>query len=206
MTFQKALYMMNAVEKLFEHSIREAKIAGCRTVAILGTATQSQLLSQVLSAKGFEITCRLATDSPQQRSNDHDSAKPLNALAGIDPPPDAIAIADCEHPRLAKDLIYDVPGPRYKGLVLTAPCDEDDGCYTAKYRPIPELVALKNIHKGQRAFIIGNGPSLRKTDPNLLQNEITFGCNAIFLMPNFQPTYYFVEDILVAEDATPHII
>ena len=26
------------------------------------------------------------------------------------------------------------------------------------------LASLKNVHKGQRAFIIGNGPSLKQTD------------------------------------------
>jgi hypothetical protein len=42
---------------------------------------------------------------------------------------------------------------------------------------IKRLAEMKDIHKGKRAFIIGTGPSLRKTDPNKIKNEITFGLN-----------------------------
>jgi hypothetical protein len=65
------------------------------------------------------------------------------------------------------------------------------------------LRALKDKHRGRRAFIIGNGPSLEQTDVRWLKDEITIGCNAIFLMfgeMGFLPTYYTVEDVLVAED------
>lgn len=56
---------------------------------------------------------------------------------------------------------------------------------------------FKNKHKGERCFILGNGPSLNKLDLSLLKNEITFGVNSIFL--NFRKmgypvTYYAVED------------
>lgn len=44
------------------------------------------------------------------------------------------------------------------------------------------LKQLENIHAGERAFIIGNGPSLRKTDMSLLRNEYTFGLNRIYLL------------------------
>lgn len=66
-----------------------------------------------------------------------------------------------------------------------------------------QLIGLKNRHKGKRAFIIGNGPSLRKTDLRLLKDEVTIGCNGLFLIfdeMGYLPTYYTVEDRLVAED------
>ncbi len=47
---------------------------------------------------------------------------------------------------------------------------------------IRRLAALKDKHKGQRAFIIGNGPSLKQTDLTKLKNEFTFGMNRIYLM------------------------
>lgn len=65
------------------------------------------------------------------------------------------------------------------------------------------ILALKNIHFGRRAFIIGNGPSLNRMDLSLLKNEITFGSNAFFLAKSklgFLPTYYNIEDPLPAED------
>jgi hypothetical protein len=47
---------------------------------------------------------------------------------------------------------------------------------------IRRLAALKDRYKGQRAFIIGNGPSLKQTDLTKLKNEFTFGMNRIYLM------------------------
>ena len=43
----------------------------------------------------------------------------------------------------------------------------------------------KNIHKGQRCFIIGNGPSLRTVDLAKLKDEITFTVNQIPRMKDF---------------------
>ncbi len=67
---------------------------------------------------------------------------------------------------------------------------------------IKRLTALKNIHKGKRAFIIGNGPSLKQTDLSKLKNEITFGMNRIYLaFPElgFSTTYICVTNDLVVE-------
>jgi hypothetical protein len=36
-------------------------------------------------------------------------------------------------------------------------------------------------HKGQRCFVVGNGPSLNQIDMGLLHNEITFGSNRCFM-------------------------
>lgn len=71
-----------------------------------------------------------------------------------------------------------------------------------------KLSSFDNKHKGQRAFIIGNGPSLNKCDLTLLKDEITFGVNAIYLnfdKMGFNPTYYVVEDVFVAEDRADEI-
>lgn len=67
---------------------------------------------------------------------------------------------------------------------------------------------LKGIHKGERCFIIGNGPSLNELDLTKLKDEYTFGVNAIFLnheKMKFHPSYYVVEDNLVAEDRKDEI-
>jgi hypothetical protein len=44
------------------------------------------------------------------------------------------------------------------------------------------LSALHDGHRGERAFIIGNGPSLNRTDLSKLRGEFTFGLNRIYLM------------------------
>ena len=43
---------------------------------------------------------------------------------------------------------------------------------------------LKGRFSGKRCVIIGNGPSLNKTDLSLLKNEYTFGLNRIYLLFN----------------------
>jgi hypothetical protein len=48
----------------------------------------------------------------------------------------------------------------------------------------------KNRHRGERCFVIGNGPSLKKCDLSLIGDDVSFGVNGIFLHPDFRPTYY----------------
>lgn len=67
---------------------------------------------------------------------------------------------------------------------------------------IRRLAALKDIHKGKRAFVIANGPSLKYTDMSRLRNEFTFGMNRIYLMfpgLGFSTTYLTVVNDLVIE-------
>jgi len=64
------------------------------------------------------------------------------------------------------------------------------------------LAEMKDQHRGQRAFIIGNGPSLKNTDLSKLKNEITFGLNRIYLLfpqLGFSTTYLSVVNSLVIE-------
>lgn len=68
---------------------------------------------------------------------------------------------------------------------------------------------LKEIIKStgkKRIFVLGNGPSLKKTDLDLLKDEITIGFNGIFLHKSFKPTIHIVEDHLVAEDRVDEIV
>jgi hypothetical protein len=44
------------------------------------------------------------------------------------------------------------------------------------------LESFRDMYKGKRCFIMGNGPSLRKMDLSPLRNEITFGLNRIYLL------------------------
>jgi len=67
---------------------------------------------------------------------------------------------------------------------------------------IKRLAELKDIHMGKRAFIVGNGPSLKQTDLSKLKNEITFGMNRIYLaFPEwgFTTTYLCISNDLVVE-------
>jgi hypothetical protein len=68
-----------------------------------------------------------------------------------------------------------------------------------------KLLKFKNCHAGKRAFILGNGPSLKVADIDRLKNEITFASNKIYLafdQTQWRPTYFFVADRLVARNNT----
>ena len=55
-------------------------------------------------------------------------------------------------------------------------------------------------HRGQRCFIMGNGPSLGQMDLAPLANEITFGLNRIYLLFDrlpFRPSYFVAVNELV---------
>ena len=63
------------------------------------------------------------------------------------------------------------------------------------------LKSIKDKYKGQRCFILGNGPSLTKEDLECLKNEITFASNRIYKMfseTDWRPTYYAIFDESVA--------
>ena len=56
---------------------------------------------------------------------------------------------------------------------------------------------LKNKYRGKRCFIIGNGPSLTKTDLKLLKNEYTFGTNRLYILFDelgFSTTFFIAAD------------
>lgn len=59
------------------------------------------------------------------------------------------------------------------------------------------IKTLKDRYKGQRCFIIGNGPSLRISDLERLSSEITFSANRIYKIfekTNWRPSFYLAVD------------
>lgn len=68
--------------------------------------------------------------------------------------------------------------------------------------------AMYNIHRGERCFIIGNGPSLKQTDLTKLKGEFTFGTNRIYLLfpeLGFTTTYFVSINDLVIEQCADEI-
>lgn len=68
--------------------------------------------------------------------------------------------------------------------------------------------AFRDKHAGERCFVMGNGPSLKKTDLSLLKNEKTFGLNRIYLMFDdlgFATTYLVCINQLVVEQSAAEI-
>ena len=76
-------------------------------------------------------------------------------------------------------------------------------------KSIARLSQYKNIHKGRRAFIIGNGPSIAKTDMSRLKGEITFGMNRVYLaFPEwgYESSYFLSVNDLVIEQSAEDIM
>ncbi len=71
-----------------------------------------------------------------------------------------------------------------------------------------ELRSFHNIHRGERCFIVGNGPSLKKMDLGKLKGEYTFGMNRIYMaFPDmgFETSYYVCMNDLVVEQCAADI-
>lgn len=74
--------------------------------------------------------------------------------------------------------------------------------WSEQIEPFPMLEDYVDRHKGERCFVVGNGPSLNEIDMTKLKSEITFGSNRVFLgykKWGFNFTYWGMEDRLQVE-------
>jgi hypothetical protein len=108
-----------------------------------------------------------------------------------------------------------IPAKAWDGLRKTysalAHLPDLPGAYLHPWRvaSIAQLAGLKDIHRGKRAFIIGNGPSLKQTDLGILRNEFTFGLNRIYLLFHelgFTTSYFVTVNDLVIEQCKDDIL
>lgn len=55
------------------------------------------------------------------------------------------------------------------------------------------IAGFRDQYKGQRCFVLGNGPSLKKTDLSRLKGEHSFGANRVYLLKDegidFEPSF-----------------
>lgn len=109
-----------------------------------------------------------------------------------------------------KETVKGVVHPRLWGALAHAYGKRIDWHLKLKcWISIRRLQKFKDKHKGQRCFIIGNGPSLKKTDLSMLKNEVTFGLNRIYLLfekNDFSTTYYVCVNKLVIEQIADEIV
>jgi hypothetical protein len=71
-----------------------------------------------------------------------------------------------------------------------------------------ELRQYHNKHRGERCFIVGNGPSLKQMDLSSLKKETTFGMNRIYMAfeeMGFATSYYLSMNDLVVEQCAADI-
>ena len=73
---------------------------------------------------------------------------------------------------------------------------------------LDRLRSLKDKFKGERIFVMGNGPSLNNTNLEFLKNEYTFGVNRVYLLGDrisWKPTFYTANDWRVVPDIASDI-
>lgn len=96
----------------------------------------------------------------------------------------------------------------YKVAVnLSAQKGKRTGGYWLKWQK--ELKKYENIHQGETAFLIGNGPSVRIEDLEKLKGNITFCCNKFYMSyadHSFRPTYTVSADDKMIEDFGNEIV
>ena len=69
-------------------------------------------------------------------------------------------------------------------------------------RSRPYFARMKGQYRGHRGFVVGNGPSLRMSDLDLLREEVCIASNKIYLAfreTQWRPTFYTVADPLLWE-------
>lgn len=79
------------------------------------------------------------------------------------------------------------------------PCPQSD---------IERMITLKGAFKGERIFVIGNGPSLNITPLDMLENEFTFMVNRGYLLYDqikWRPSFYTATDWRVVPDIAHEI-
>jgi len=83
----------------------------------------------------------------------------------------------------------------------------DAALLTPEEQAITERNSIfKDKHKGQRCFVIANGPSLKTQDISPLENEITFVMSGFWQHPvieQWQPTYYCICDPVYFDGSEP---
>ena len=96
----------------------------------------------------------------------------------------------------------------YKGEVnISAIVGNTIGFYLLPWQR--QLEKYKNVHKGETAFLIGNGPSVRTEDLDKLTDRITFCCNKFYMSYNshsLRPTYTVSADDKMIKDFGDDIV
>jgi glycosyltransferase involved in cell wall biosynthesis len=96
---------------------------------------------------------------------------------------------------LKKAGIYDPLRELYRRLTGKKRLEDIKNCQ--------RIASYRDRHRGERAFILGMGPSLKVEDLDRLAGEVTFACNKIYLAfdrTQWRPTYYSLLDVLVAQN------
>lgn len=119
---------------------------------------------------------------------------------------DLILIASCYAREIFNQLIF-MGVPEAKIQFSDAPPDLK--AYADwKLQHANRLEAFRNLHAGEDCFILGNGPSLNRTNLEVLNAYHTFALNKIYLLfdrSQYRPSYHVAINKLVIEQSVKEL-
>lgn len=133
---------------------------------------------------------------------DNDPAKAGATFHGLPVAgPDSLALGDWERVRITSGATWEI----YLQLLRMGIPRERIVADMLEPENLAWMESLINRHAGRRAFIIGNGPSLTMADLTAIAatGDLSFAFNKIWLAFDstpFRPSYYLVDDLLVARN------
>lgn len=109
--------------------------------------------------------------------------------------------------QILPDQVWQVGRDAWDGIKRIN-ADLEAALHPFRRESIRKLRALKDKYQGERCVVIGNGPSLRKTDIQKIRSEYTFGMNRIYLAWEewgFSTSFYISVNDLVIEQCVQEI-
>lgn len=172
----RSLYLKEKVDNLAKKHNR---------IALYGAGKHSSFLLEQL--KSIEHIVAILDDNPSLETL---NSIPVFATESCPKDIDAIIISSDS----IEEKLYQKARKTFPKLIIYRLYEEaGDGPFECKelninllkqifFNSQEKLKQFKDIHKGERCFILGNGPSLNKTDLSKLKDEYTFGTNRIYLL------------------------
>lgn len=199
------------------HNKISNKILASHNICIFGYNQLTKILIQDITDSGFQITKIIDNGKAGFTAfNGIIIQKPSEALLPYDADT-IIIIASKYHKEMKKQvknldkrygkscyIIDDVKGKNelfykrfpnlYNQLMETIGYQYFSVRYPVEKKLVEKNIRFKNIHKGERCFILGNGPSMDSVDFSLLKNEVLFGVNQIMDFRGYEslPLKYWV--------------
>ena len=159
-------------------------------LGIFGTANAAVFLHQVLKEVGFTRISFLSSNPPAERLCDVPLLR-LNVvnLDRLDAVICSSLASSSEQKRALIAMGFNGKVIELSDLHHISPNLFEDHATTQR------LLDLKDIHKGEIGFVVGNGPSLNQTDPTKVMSiGVTFAGNGIVNHKTFEPDYYCALD------------
>ncbi len=156
-----------------------------KTVSIWGAGKNGQAVRGLLLDAGLPIKCF------------YDAAMNGKMISDIPVKPEPTSLDDGELVLVSINdhhVFSKIPSFNGSKNRIMHVCDLSEPNARSRNMPLSEYV---DRHKGERCFVVGNGPSLNKIDMSLLNNEVTFGSNRCFIgfdRWGVQFSYWAVED------------